>query len=32
MMSTNLSPKHLIHSLPGVRGELKADETLSRYT
>ncbi len=31
-MAINLPPKHLIHSLPCVRGKLKADETLSRYT
>ena len=32
MMATVHNPKHLIHSMPIVRGDLKADDALSRYT
>ena len=31
-MATNPTPKQLIESMPSVRGKLKADEALSRYT
>jgi UDP-N-acetylmuramate dehydrogenase len=31
-MAKNKTPRHLIYSLPSVRGKLKADEVLSRYT
>jgi UDP-N-acetylmuramate dehydrogenase len=31
-MATNLRSKHLINIMPTVRGKLKADENLSRYT
>ena len=32
MMATVHNPKHLIHTMPRVRGDLKADDALSRYT
>jgi UDP-N-acetylmuramate dehydrogenase len=32
MMATGLKPEHLIDIMPNVRGKLKADEALSRYT
>jgi UDP-N-acetylmuramate dehydrogenase len=32
MMAADHNPKHLIHTMPRVRGDLKADDALSRYT
>ena len=32
MMAADHNPKHLIHTMPIVRGDLKADDALSRYT